>query len=143
MFNFFRIRYNIILGVLLIWVAVLLPLGYFVTDYRQDEILASLRARGEGVASLVAFSGGEAILKFQKNRIDELVGRACSAAEIVSCSIYNQNGDTYSEYVDPGKEIGKDDIIYVEKRILNDGEYLGSVKVGVLKGETLIVSGLF
>lgn len=137
MFNFFRIRYRVTIGLLLILAAVLLPLGYLATDFRKDEVLETLRSKGEGIASLVAFSSGEAVLKFQNYRLEELTQSACSAPGIVSCLIYDQNGDIHSEFSDSESAGLPNNIIYVEKRILKDGEYLGYVKVGVWKGDGL------
>lgn len=134
MYSFFRIRYRVTIGLLLILAAVLLPLGYLATDFRKDEVLENLRSKGEGIASLVAFSSGEAVLKFQNYRLEELAQSACFAPGIVSCSIYNQNGQLYSEFSNLESSGSSKNILYTEKRILKDGEYLGYVKVGVLKG---------
>ncbi len=131
MFKFLRIRYRIALGLLLVLTAILVPLGFLITDYRQAEIHASLESQAESIAALVASSSGEAIVKFQNYRMDELVRSACSAEEVVFCAVYNPDGDTYSKFEE--KDLLKGEVVYVETRILRDGEYLGYAKVGVLK----------
>ena len=76
MFNFFRIRYKVTLGLLLIMALVFCPLGYFVVNFQHNEIIQSLKSEGDGVASLVAYSSGQAIIKYQNNRLDE-TGQQC------------------------------------------------------------------
>ncbi|CCO23687.1 response regulator [Maridesulfovibrio hydrothermalis] len=141
MLNFFRIKYRVTLGLLLIWIAVMLPFGFIATDYHQEEALNSLKSKGEGIASLVAFSSGDAIVKYQNTRIEELVRSACTSSDIISCGVFTQSGELVSEFVDTGKSLSGDEVIYVEKRILKDGEYLGYVRVGVLKGSKTEVLG--
>ncbi|WP_432738210.1 response regulator [Maridesulfovibrio sp. FT414] len=133
MFKFLRIKYRIALGLLLILAGILVPLGFLVTDYRHDELYDSLKSQADSIASLVATSSSEAIVRFQNNRMDDLVRSACSSNDVVFCAVYAPGGDAYSEFSRPMPKDYNGQVVYVERRILRDGDYLGYVKVGVLK----------
>lgn len=137
MFNFLSIRYKIASGLLLVLAVILIPLGFLITDYRQSEIHDSLTSQGDSIAALVASSSGEAILKFQNYRMEELVKSACSSDEVVFCAVYNPGGEIYSKCEKENKDSSSNQIVYAEKRIIRDGEYLGYAKVGVLKKKKL------
>lgn len=134
MFKSLRIRYKIALGLTLILSVIMIPLGFLITNYRHTELTDSLKLQGEGIAALMASSGAEAILKFQDNRLDELVKSACSSPAVLSCVVYNTEGEIYSRFP-AAVTMPEDNVFYVEKRILRDGEYLGFVKVGVRKDD--------
>ena len=62
----------------------------------------------------------------------KLVSSACTAPAIAFCGVYDPDGKPYSEF-STEKRFNTDEIIFVEKRILRDGEFLGIVKVGLLE----------
>ncbi|NDV22794.1 response regulator [Desulfovibrio sp. JC022] len=135
MANFFRIRRRITLGLVGVLAAILLPLGYVFNELYLYKVESSIESKGNMVASLVAFSGSEAILNFQDYKLEELVKNACVDKEVVSCAVYSQSGSLVSQFedLDEGTDVKK--AIFIERRILKDGEYLGYVRVGILNDD--------
>ncbi|TIH15672.1 response regulator [Marinifilum sp. JC120] len=135
MANFFRIKRRITLGLVGVLVAILLPLGYCFNELYLYKVEGSIESKGNMVASLVAFSGSEAILTFQDYKLEELVRNVCTDKDVVSCSVFSQSGTLLSQFqeLDEGADANK--VVFVERRILKDGEYLGYVRVGILNSE--------
>ncbi|WP_320171006.1 response regulator [Maridesulfovibrio sp.] len=144
MFDFLRIKAKAIVGLLLIQAVILIALGILITAYRSNEVSDSQLARGEGIAALVATSSGDPIVKFQNHKIRELVKSACSTEHIFFCAVYTPKGEIFSEYYTADKsDYPEDKTVFVQKRIIRDGEYLGYVRVGVLKNADTENRGFF
>ncbi|SMF15762.1 response regulator [Desulfovibrio gilichinskyi] len=126
-----KISYGITFGVLLIMTVVLVPLGFFVANRQYDHSVKALYSRGEGITSFVAFASSEAIIKYQFYRLDELTRGACATKEVIYCAIYQPDGSIYSESGKIPSEPA-DKFLRIEKRILKDGDLLGSVRIEML-----------
>lgn len=131
MFKVPKISYGITLGVLLIMTAILVPLGFFAANRQYDQSLKTLSSRGDGIASFVAFASSEAIVKYQFYRLDEMTSGACATPEVVYCAVSQPDGSVLSESgKKPVESSGK--FLSIGKRILKDGEFLGSVHIEML-----------
>ena len=129
--NFFRIRHKITVGLVAILAIVLLPFGYFFSEMYRADVHGLIESKGDSIAALVAFSSSEAILNFQNHRLDEIVENVCETKGIVSCAVFNQSGVILSKFENPVNKDGSR-IFQIERRILEDGEYLGFVRIGIL-----------
>ena len=135
MANFFRIKRRITLGLVGILAAILLSLGYAFSEFHQVEMKSAIESKGRSVANLMAFSSSEAILNFQNYKLEELVKNACVDKGIVSCAVFDQDGAVFSRFQELEEGQGTENVFYVERRILKDGEYLGYVRVGILNDD--------
>ncbi|WP_031482955.1 response regulator [Maridesulfovibrio frigidus] len=131
MFKLSKMRHGVTLGVLLIMLVVLVPLGFFVANKHQNLTLKTLRSRGEDVASIVAYGSAESIIAHEGNRLEGIAKSACVSSEVVYCIVYDQNDSIYSQCGELPPLSVSSNIMDVEKRILKDGKYLGHVVVGV------------
>ncbi len=124
-----KLRRRITLGIVGVLAAILLPLGCFFNELYQDRVKSFTESKGNLVASLVAYSSSEAILNFQNLKLEELARNVCEDNEVVSCAVFSHTGSLFTRFQE---EVTQEQVLYVERRILKDGEYLGYVRVGIL-----------